>query len=84
MEIIQTQRNWVMEQLKPRNIEEHLFTCEQCFKRYHIVTVNEKWVRYDTPQEQKIKKIYQPYLNFDDQNKYFKRIIGDHYRTHLT
>ncbi|GFT11691.1 mariner Mos1 transposase [Trichonephila clavipes] len=56
MRMIQKQGNWVPYELKPRNVERRLFACEQLLARqrrkgflHHIVTGDEKWVRYDNP-----------------------------------
>ncbi|GFX80013.1 mariner Mos1 transposase [Trichonephila clavipes] len=57
MEMIQKQGNWVPYELKPRDVERRLFACEQLLARqrrkgflHRIVTMDEKWVRYDNPK----------------------------------
>jgi len=51
MGMIQKQGNWVPYELKPRDVERHLFVCEQLLERqrrkgflHRIVTGDEKWV----------------------------------------
>lgn len=58
--MIQKQGNWVPYDLKPRNIEQRFFTCEQLLKRqkrkgflHRIVTGDEKWVHYDNPKRKR-------------------------------
>ena len=58
--MIQKQRNWVAYELKPRDVERHLFACEQLLERqrrkrflHRIVTGDEKWVHYDNPKRKK-------------------------------
>ncbi|GBP16996.1 Mariner Mos1 transposase [Eumeta japonica] len=50
------QGHWVPYELKPRNVEQRLFACEQLVARqrrkgflHRIVTGDEKWVHYDNP-----------------------------------
>ncbi|EGI67648.1 Mariner Mos1 transposase [Acromyrmex echinatior] len=57
MGMIQKQGNWVPYELKPRDVEWHLFACEQLLERqrrkgflHHIVTGDEKW---DNPKRRK-------------------------------
>ena len=52
--MIQKQGNWVLYELKPRNIERRFFTCEMLLARHkrksflhRIVTGDEKWIHYD-------------------------------------
>ncbi|GBP06744.1 Mariner Mos1 transposase [Eumeta japonica] len=58
--MIQKQGYWVPYELKPRDVERHLFACEQLLSRqrrkgflHRIVTGNEKWVHYDNPNHRK-------------------------------
>jgi len=62
MGIIQKQGNWVLYELKPRDVERRLFACEskQLLERqrrkgflHRIVTGDEKWVHYDNPKRRK-------------------------------
>jgi len=58
MGMIQKQGNWVPYELKPRDVERHLFACEQLLERrkgflHRIVTGDEKWVHYDNPMLRK-------------------------------
>ncbi|GBM67456.1 Mariner Mos1 transposase [Araneus ventricosus] len=59
-EMIQEQCHWMPCQLKPRDNERRLFTCEQLLQRQKregflnsIVTDDEKWIHYDTPKSRK-------------------------------
>jgi len=52
--MIQKQENWVLYDLKPRDVERSLFACEQLLERqrrkrflHRIVTEDEKWIHYD-------------------------------------
>lgn len=52
--MIQKQGIWVPYELKPRDIERRLFTCEQLLQRqnrkgflHRVVTGDEKWINYD-------------------------------------
>ncbi|KAG5323492.1 MOS1T transposase, partial [Pseudoatta argentina] len=58
--MIQKQGNWVPYELKPRDVERHLFTYEQLLEKqrrkgflHRIVTGDEKWVHYDNPKRRK-------------------------------
>jgi len=58
--MVQKQGNWVPYELKPRDIERRLFTCEQLLQRqnrkgflHRIVTGDEKWIHYDNPKRRK-------------------------------
>ncbi|GBM27423.1 Mariner Mos1 transposase [Araneus ventricosus] len=58
--MIQKQFHWVSYQLRPRNVEQRLFTCEQPLQRqkrkgllHHIVTGDQKWIHYDNPKRRK-------------------------------
>ena len=60
MGMIQKQENWVPYELKPRDVERHLFACEQLLERqrrkgflHRIVTGDEKWIHYDNPKRRK-------------------------------
>jgi len=60
MGMIQKQGNWVPYELKPRDVEQRLFACEQLLKRqrrkrflHRIVTEDEKWVHYDNSKRRK-------------------------------
>ena len=61
MGMIQKQGNWVPYELKPRDVEQHLFACEQLLARQRqkgflhcIVTGDEKRVHYDNPKCRKL------------------------------
>lgn len=58
--MIQKQGNWIPHELKPRDIERRLFTCEQLLQRHNrkgflhrIVTGDEKWIFYYSPKRRK-------------------------------
>lgn len=58
--MIQKLGHWVPYELKPRDIERRLFTCEQLLQRqkrkgflHRIVTGDEKWIHYDNPKRKK-------------------------------
>ncbi|GBM19407.1 Mariner Mos1 transposase [Araneus ventricosus] len=56
--MIQKQCHWVLYQLKPRDVEQRLFTCEQLLQKrkgflHHVVTGNEKWIHYDNSKLRK-------------------------------
>jgi len=58
--MIQKQENWVLYELKPRNVERRFFTCEMLLVRHkrkdflhRIVTGDEKWIHYDNPKKRK-------------------------------
>lgn len=58
--IIQKEGHWVPHELKPRDIERRLFTCELLLQRqkrkgflHRIVTGDEKWIHYDNPKRRK-------------------------------
>jgi len=56
--MIQKQGNWVPYELKPRNVERRIFTCEMLLARHKrkdfcIVTGDEKWIYYDNPKKRK-------------------------------
>lgn len=58
--MMQKQGNWVPYELKPRDIERRIFTCEQLLQRqkrkgflHRIVTGDEKWIHYDNPKRKK-------------------------------
>ena len=58
--MIQKQGNWVLYELKPRNVEHRFFTYEillATHKRkgflHRIVTDDEKWIHYDNPKKKK-------------------------------
>ncbi|UYV83678.1 SETMAR [Cordylochernes scorpioides] len=60
MGMVQKQGNWVPYELKPGNIERHIFTCKLLLKRqnrkgflHRIVTGDEKWIPYDNPKRKK-------------------------------
>jgi len=60
LRMIQKQENWVLYELKPRNLERCFFMCEQLFQRqkrkdflHRIITSNEKWIL----QQLKVKKV---------------------------
>ncbi|UYV73998.1 SETMAR [Cordylochernes scorpioides] len=60
MGMVQKQGNWVPYELKPRNIERRICTCELLLKRqnrkgflHRIVTGDEKWIHYDNPKRRK-------------------------------
>ena len=53
--------NWVSYELKPKNVKQRLFTCEQRLRRqkrkaflHCIVTDNEKRINYDSPMREKL------------------------------
>jgi len=55
--MIQKQEHCVPHELKPRDVERRLFTCEQLLQRqerkgflHRIVTSDEKWIYYDNPK----------------------------------
>lgn len=57
MGMIRKVGNWLPYDLKPRDVERRLFTCEQLLQRqerkgflHRIVTGDEKWVHYDNPK----------------------------------
>ncbi|KAG5320099.1 MOS1T transposase, partial [Pseudoatta argentina] len=63
MGMIQKQENWVPYELKPRNVERHLFTCEQLLERqrrkeflHRIVTGDEKWDHCNNPKRRKLSR----------------------------
>ena len=56
--MIQKRENWVPYELKPRDIERRLFTCEQLLQQqksflHRIVIGDEKWIYYDNPKHRK-------------------------------
>jgi len=58
--MIQKQGNWVLYELKLKNVERRFFTCEQLIQRqqkksflHQIVTGDEKWIFYDNPKKKK-------------------------------
>ena len=58
--MIQKQGNWIPYELKLRNVERRFFTCEMLLVRHkrkgflhHIITGDEKWIRYDNPKKRK-------------------------------
>lgn len=58
--IIQKEGHWVPYELKPRDIERRLLTCELLLQReerkgflHRIVTGDEKWIHYDNPKRRK-------------------------------
>lgn len=58
--MIQKQGTWVPYDLKPRDVERRLCTCEQLLQRHNrkgflhrIVTGDEKWIQYDNPKRKK-------------------------------
>ena len=60
MGMVQKQGQWVPSELKPRDVERRLCTCEQLLQRqnrkgflHRIVTGDEKWIRYDNPKRRK-------------------------------
>lgn len=60
MGMISKQGNWVPYDLKPRDLERRLMTCEQLLARqkrkgflHRIVTGDEKWIHYDNPKRKK-------------------------------
>ena len=60
MGMIQKQGNWVLHELKPRDVERRFFACEQLLQRqkqkrflHRIVTGDEKLVHYDNLQGRK-------------------------------
>jgi len=60
MGMVQNQGNWVLYELKPRDVEWRLFACEQLLERqrrkgflHRIVTGDEKWFHYDNPKRRK-------------------------------
>ena len=60
MGMIQKQGNRVPYELKPRNVKQRFFACEQLIQRqiwkgflHHIVTGDEKWVHYDNFKRRK-------------------------------
>jgi len=59
--MIQKQGNWILYELKPRNVECRFFTCEMLLSRHkrkgflhRIVTDDEKWIHYDKPKKRKL------------------------------
>ena len=58
--MIQKQGHWVPYELKPRDVERRLFTCEQLLQRekrkgflHRIVTDDEKWIHHDNPKRRR-------------------------------
>ena len=58
--MVQKQGTWVPHELKPRDVERRLVTCELLLQRqvrkgflHRIVTGDEKWVLYDNPKRRK-------------------------------
>lgn len=58
--MIQKQGHWVPYELKPRDVERRLVTCEVLLQRqkrkgflHRIVTGDEKWIQYDNPKRKK-------------------------------
>ena len=58
--MIQKQGTWVPYNLKPRDVERRLFSCEQLLERqkrkgflHRIVTGDEKWIHYSNPKKRK-------------------------------
>jgi len=58
--MIQKQRNWMPYELKLKNVEKPKMTCELLLQRHkrksflrHIVTSDEKWIRYNNPKRKK-------------------------------
>ena len=73
--MIQKQGNWVLYELKPRNVERRFFTCEMLLVRHkrkdflhRIVTGDEKWIHYDNPKKR--KSWGPPGFNIDSQAEY--------------
>jgi len=61
--MIQKQGNWVLYELKPRDIERRFFTCEQLIQRqqrkgflHRIVIGDEKWIFYDNSKKKILRK----------------------------
>jgi len=61
LRMIQKQGNWVLYELKPRNVERRFFACEMLFARHkrkgflhRLVTGDEKWIHYDNPKKRKL------------------------------
>jgi len=68
--MIQKQGHWVPYELKPRDVERRLFTCEQLLQRqkrkgflHRIITGDQKWIRYDNPKRRKPVSTSTPKLN---------------------
>ena len=60
LEMIQKQGNWVQYELKSRDIEQYLVTCEQLLQQqkrkgflHRIMTWNEKWIHYNNPKHRR-------------------------------
>lgn len=60
MGMVQKLGTWVPYELKPRDVERRLCTCEQLLQRqkrkgflHRIITGDEKWIRYDNPKRKK-------------------------------
>ena len=54
MGMIQKQGNWVLYELKSRDVERRFFACEQLQGFLHrIVTNDEKWTHCDNPKRRK-------------------------------
>ena len=58
---IQKQGNWVLHELKPRDVERRLCMSEMLLERHkkklflqRIVTGDEKWIHYDNPKRKKL------------------------------
>lgn len=58
--MVQKQCNWVPYELKPRDVERRLVTCEMLLERqkrkgflHRIITGDEKWIQYDNPKRKK-------------------------------
>jgi len=58
--MIQKQGNWVLYELKSKDVERRFFTCEQLIQRqqrkgflHRIMTGDEKWILYDNPKKKK-------------------------------
>jgi len=55
--MIRKQEHWMPYKLQPRDVERHLFTCEQLLQRqkrkdflHYIMTGDEKCIHYDNPK----------------------------------
>ena len=60
MGMIQKQGNWILYELRPRDVERRFFACEQLLERqnqkgflHRIVAGDENWVHYDNPKRRK-------------------------------
>ncbi|GFT32775.1 mariner Mos1 transposase [Trichonephila clavipes] len=73
MGMIQKQGNWVLYELKPRDVERRFFACEQLLARqrrkgflHRIVTGDKKWHDNARPQVAKVVKTYLETLKWED------------------